>query len=139
MKQQMTTSIGNYRSHFFVLLALVLNLFVPAIAFAQGPADEVKPFISYIGKSNGQPIVQVAFENNNESNCKIILQDPEGNVLYATSFKDKSFQKKFLIDNVGAEDIQLTITLYSGNTKSSQVVKINNNTFTNQSFSITKL
>jgi hypothetical protein len=136
MNQQAKARNNKFPSIFFAVL--FIHMALPAVVFSQALIDD-KPHISYIGNSNGQPVVQVILKNEQENNCKLILQDPEGNILYSSSFKEKSYHKKFLIDNPSQQNIELTVTIYQGKQKQKQVVKITNALITDVQFSVSKL
>jgi hypothetical protein len=128
-KQQMNTS-SLFRAVLFAAFA-----FLTTGASAQTPA--VTPQISYLGKVNGKPVIQVEIENSASSPLTISLQNPEGELLYSSRFSDARFSRKFMIDPEESNDIQLTVILSNGKQRESRVIRLSSQPYVREDFSVT--
>ncbi len=141
MKKQMIRSAfvaTSVRTFLGLFLAAVL-LIVPGFHSAAQDVGGSKPVISYLGKVNNQPVVQVEIENNEEKPLQISIHDAHRVLLYTTEFNGKKFSKKFQIAQDQPENIKLILTVSSGKSRETQVVELNRSTYVKEEFSVTKL
>ena len=103
--------------------------------FAQ--STTISPQISYLGKLNGKPVIQVEIDNSATSPLTISLQNPEGELLYATRFTEARFSRKFMIDPEESNDIELTVTLAHGKQRESRVIRLSSKPYVREDFSVT--
>ncbi len=138
MKKQMIylTKISALRSLFCMFLASVL--FVSS-AQAQQRSEESKPAITYLGKVNNQPLLQVEFENKEEKPYFITIHDSQGVQLYANEFTERKFSKKFRIALDEPSDLKLKITLSSGKQRETQIVELNTTSYVKEELLVSKL
>jgi methionine-rich copper-binding protein CopC len=108
-------------------------------AMAHDITGNQKPGINYLGKSEGQHIVQVNFENANSQPWALSVQDADGNILYTTKFNEQNFSKKFQVAQGDAPDVKLTFVFTSGKTKHTQTLEINTSSYTVEDVTVTKL
>jgi hypothetical protein len=106
---------------------------------AQASTGIQKPGISYLGKNDGQHMVQVNFENANSQPWTLAVQDAEGNVLYTTKFTESNFSKKFQVAQGEAPAVKLTFVFTSGKIKHTQNLEINSASYTVEDITVTKL
>lgn len=136
MKTQTQNPMKSFAARIlFFLIILVSGTSV----MANGIADIQKPGISYLGKTEGQHVVQVNFENANSQPWALTVQDPDGNVLYATKFSEQNFSKKFQVAQGDAPDVKLTFVFTSGKIKHTQTLEINTSSYTVEDVTVTKL
>ncbi len=138
MKKQMIhlTKISALRSLFCMFLASVL--FVSPVQ-AQQASEESKPTITYLGKIENQPLLQVEFENREEKPYFITIHDSHGVQLYASEFTERKFSKKFRIALDEPSDLKLKITLSSGKQRETQIVELNTTSYIKEEFLVSKL
>ena len=121
--------------------AFVRATLIAATAFlttgASAQSSTVSPQISYLGKLNGKPVIQVEIENTATSPLTISLQNPEGELLYSTRFTEARFSRKFMIDPEESNDIQLTVILTHGKQRESRVIRLSSQPYVREDFSVT--
>jgi hypothetical protein len=108
-------------------------------AMAHGITGNQKPGISYLGKTEGQHVVQVNFENANSQAWALSVQDADGNILYTTKFNEQNFSKKFQVAQGDASDVKLTFVFTSGKIRHTQSLEINTSSYTVEDVTVTKL
>ena len=121
------------------ILFFLIILVTATSSMAQGIVEVPKPAISYLGKSEGQHMVQVNFENANSQPWSLSVQDPEGNVLYATKFSEQNFTKRFQVMQGETPDVKLSFVFTSGKVKHTQTLEINTSSYTVEDVTVTKL
>ena len=138
MKKQMIhlTKISALRSLFCMFLASVLFV---SNAQAQQRSEASKPTITYLGKVENQPLLQVEFENKEEKPYFITIHDAHGTQLYANEFTERKFSKKFRIALDEPSDLKLRVTLSSGKQRETQIVELNTTSYTKEEFLVSKL
>lgn len=98
---------------------------------ASGSANaQTKPasvaLVNYIGDMDGQPVFQVALDNQSGKVYNLTIKDQEGTVFYTERFAQKNFTKKFRFDKADHDDVNLTFIL-SSPTEKDQVFQVNTN------------
>ena len=121
------------------ILFFLIILATATSSMAHGIADIQKPGISYLGKTEGQHMVQVNFENANSQPWALSVQDADGNILYTTKFNEQNFSKKFQVAQGDAPDVKLTFVFTSGKTRHTQTLEINTSSYTVEDVTVTKL
>jgi len=121
------------------ILFFLIILATATSSMAHGLVDIQKPGISYLGKSEGQHMVQVNFENANSQPWSLTVQDPEGNVLYATKFNQPNFSRRFQVAQGESPDVKLTFVFTSGKIRHTQTLEINTSSYTVEDVTVTKL
>lgn len=129
-------SFFSYRLVAFIVLALVAS---ENIYSQQTNEKQNVPVVNYLGKSNGQPMVQVDFENKEGLTYEMSVKDPQGNILYSNRFNDSKFSKTFQVAQEEPGDVKLTFTFSSAKSKQSKVIEINTYTSIKNDFLITRL
>ncbi len=127
-KQQMNSSLSR---------VLLIAAFALLSAGAHAQSTAVAPQISYLGKLNGKPVIQVEIVNSAASPLTISLQNPEGELLYSSRFTEARFSRKFMIDPEESNDIQLTVILTNGKQRESRVIRLSSQPYVREDFTVT--
>jgi len=136
----MKTQTNNPMKSITTRILFFLIILVTSTSFmAQASTGIQKPGISYLGKNDGQHMVQVNFENANSQPWTLAVQDAEGNVLYTTKFTESNFSKKFQVAQGEAPAVKLTFVFTSGKIKHTQNLEINTSSYTVEDITVTKL
>ncbi len=124
-------SMINWNKMFSTILKPTALALVLVLAFSNVKAnDKIKPAeveIKYIGKTNGNPIFQINFENAQGDNVYLALRDEYGNTIFGDFVKEKGYSRKIQFDNVDLSDLKLTLTLRSKNGTHKQNFQISKN------------
>ena len=116
----MMNSVSKTGTLFFLLMGLG-TLCTAMVPHSRELDDTVKPRVSYLGRIEGQPVLQVEFDNQEGKPYTISIKDQEGRLLYSSDFSSKKFIKKFQVVQDEPGDMQLTLTFSSGRIKETQV------------------
>lgn len=131
MKKQIRNQFSNGIRKAIFRIGLASFVFIgliPGFAKAQGKYDPVpNASVNYVGDIDGEPVFQVALNNNTGNVYNLTIKDQEGTVFYSEKFSDKNFIKKFKFDKGDHEDVKLTFILSSPTEKKDQVFQVNTN------------
>ncbi|HJW17727.1 MAG TPA: hypothetical protein VJ499_11430 [Flavisolibacter sp.] len=136
MKTQTQNPMKSFAARILFFLVILVS---GTSVMANGITESQKPGISYLGKTEGQHVVQVNFENANSQPWALTVQDPDGNVLYTTKFNEQNFSKKFQVAQGDAPEVKLTFVFTSGKIKHTQTLEINTSSYTVEDVTVTKL
>ena len=123
---------------FFRTLALTAAIAANALTAAAQTEVAPQPQITYLGRHQGKPLIQVDIENNDKADWNLTLQNLDGELLYSTRTRRDRFSQKFLIEPNDADDIQLTLVLQNGRERQSRVIRIATRQFQREDFTITR-
>jgi len=112
--------------------ALTLGLAGSSLAALASDHDPVSPKgsastaeVKYIGGKTGEFIFNVVYNNTAGSRFSLRVLDADGNQLYESSYTDKKFDKKFMINDAEGK-VTFVIKNYQDN--STQSFEVNANT-----------
>ncbi len=123
MKKQF---VSNSTKTNFVRLGAAVLLFISLTASAQTPTQETDPFenITYAGSVKDQAQFQFDMVNDNVEPYLLTIQGDDGTVLYKEKIDQKTFTKKFALDNTELSTSKLVFSISGLKSKKSHTYEI---------------
>jgi hypothetical protein len=105
-------------------------------ANAQTATD--KPVISYTGEYDGQLGFKLLFNNPTGNRFTVKVKDVNNDVIYSMDYRDKSFEKMFLLPNEG-EASKYTFVIVTGKNEIAEAFKVKTATKIQADYVVSKL
>jgi hypothetical protein len=134
----------NFRTVVMALVAVFTLSVAPAFANGGNGKDKKEKNIipvelKYIGQLNDQPLFELAFSNEEESEFTVIIRDEYGTVLYKDNVKGSSFSKKFLLNTEELGTVSLKFEVYGKKTDKTATFQIDRSSRTVENLVVNKL
>ncbi|HEX2607185.1 MAG TPA: hypothetical protein VHK91_07385 [Flavisolibacter sp.] len=100
---------------------------------------EPKPVVKYLGKINGQPLLQVEFDGTEDKPYLVSVQDAQGYLLYSDKFTGRKYSKRFQLAQDESGPMKISLTFTSGKEKQSQTFEISTISYIQEDVVLTKL
>ncbi|MCW3118269.1 MAG: hypothetical protein JWM28_2351 [Chitinophagaceae bacterium] len=114
-KNAFKITVRRVASSFLVSTVLFLST-----ASAQGPVvaafRESPVEVKCVGSDNDSYVFNVAYDNDNGDKFSLRILDSAGNLLFAGTYNDRKFNKKFKLEKEGNDKLNFVIKNLSDNT-----------------------
>ena len=122
----MKTVIKNTRNA-AIALAAIFALSFSSPAFATGGIEPSGVEFKYIGKLQNQPVLQVTFNNAEETDFLVEVIDEYNNVLYKDYVKTNNTTKKFMLNTQELGNVGLRFEITGKKSNKTVVFEVKNN------------
>jgi hypothetical protein len=124
MKKQFVSN--STKANFVKFGAAVLLMMNLSQASAKTPVKDTEPFvnITYAGLVKDQAQFQFDMVNDNEESYLLTIQGEDGTVLYKEKIDQKTFTKKFVLDNSELNTTKLVFSVTGLKSKKTQEYEI---------------
>ena len=135
----MKTLVSKTRIAAVALIALFTVAFnAPALANGGKEKNVIPVELKYVGQLNNQPLFELAFANEDESEYTVIIRDEFGTVLYKDNVKGATFSKKFLLNTEELGTVSLKFEVIGKKTDKTATFEVNRNSRTIEDHVISK-
>lgn len=110
-----------------IALVAIFSVAVSAPVFANPGKDEAPAEMKYLGKYNNQPVFELSFNNEVETEFVVSITDENKNVLYRDVIKGGTVSKKFMLNTEEVGNTALKFEITGKKTNKTVVYEINRN------------
>jgi hypothetical protein len=116
----------------FLTVAAIVALFIVATA-TNAKAGETKPesnlsAVEFAGTVNDNVAFNIKYANETGADFYLVVKNESGEIIYAHTFSNKNFSKKFVIKEVPEEGGNVTFIIRNGGADLKQTFNISNTT-----------